>query len=146
MNRVQKIAWAFVISTVAALVVSLIAVGIAYHYVGMPRALIGFSFMGLTGLASLSPLLFKEDAGTVAADERDRLIHSRAAVAGFATTYLIFGAACMIPFFALGPNALIPVMWLPMVYMGAGICHYFLYSVVILSQYGYGWTNKGERV
>jgi hypothetical protein len=143
MKRVQKIAWAFVISTSTAVVVSLVAVGIFYHYVGMPGALYGFSFMGLTGLGGLAPLLFRKDEGPVAADERDRLFQRRAATAGFATAYMVMGAACMIPFFVLGPNAVISVTWLPMIFMASGICHYFVYAVAILNQYG--WSGKGEQ-
>jgi len=133
----------FVISTSAALVISLVAVGILYQYVGMPRALIGFSFMGITGLGGLAPLLFRKDEGSVAADERDQLFQRRAAIAGFATAYMVFGGACMIPFFILGPAAVISVTWLPMIFMGAGISHYFIYAVTILSQYG--WSGKGGQ-
>jgi hypothetical protein len=145
MNRMQKMAWAFVISTSVGMVVSLIAVGVFYFYylVGMPRALIGFCFMGLTGLGGLAPLFIKKDEGAVTADERDVLFQRRAAMAGFATAYLVFGAACMIPFFVLGPNATVAVTWLPMIYMGAGISHYFVYSLTILGQYG--WTNRGGK-
>jgi hypothetical protein len=143
MNRIQKIAWVFVISTSGAFAVSLIAVGVLYSYMGMPRALYGFSFMGLTGLGGLAPLLVKKDAGPVAVDERDQLFNRRAAIAGFATAYAVMGAGCMIPFFALGPNAVIAVVWLPMIFMAAGISHYFVYAVTILNQYG--WTSKGDR-
>jgi hypothetical protein len=143
MNRVQKIAWAFVVSISAAFVVSLAAVGVLYSYVGMPKALIGFSFMGLTGLGGLAPLAVKKDEGPVVIDERDRLFQKRAATAGFATAYMVMGAACMIPFFVLGPYAAISVIWLPVVFMAAGISHYFIYAVAILNQYG--WTSKGEQ-
>jgi len=143
MNRAQKIAWAFVVSTSAALVISLVAVAVAYHYVGMPKALLGFCFMGLFGLGGLAPLLVKKDRAPVTADERDLLFHRRAAIAGFATAYLVFGAACMIPFFVLGSDATISVAWLPTIFMAAGISHFFIYSVAILCQYG--WTSKGEQ-
>ena len=140
MNRIQKISWVFVIGISTAFIGSLAAVGIAYYYVGMPKALIGFSFMGLAGLAGFAPLFIRKDPGAVAADERDQLFQRRAAIAGFAAAYLVFGAACMIPFFVLGPKAMIRVTWLPMIFTGAGLCHSFMYSVAILSQYG--WTNK----
>lgn len=143
MNRIQKIAWALVVSTSGAFAVSLTAVGILYSYVGMPKALLGFSFMGLSGLGGLAPLLVKRGAGPVTVDERDQLFHRRAAIAGFATAYLVMGAGCMIPFFALGPNAVISITWLPMIFMAAGISHYFVYAVTILHQYG--WTSKGDR-
>jgi hypothetical protein len=50
----------------------------------------------------------------------------------------------MIPFFVLGPNAKVSVAWLPVIFMGAGISHYFIYSVAILSQYG--WRSKGDQI
>ncbi len=91
----------------------------------------------------LAPVLIKKDEGPVVADERDQLFQRRAAIAGFATAYMVFGAACMIPFFVLGPSARISVAWLPTIFMGAGISHFFVYSLVILSQYG--WSGKGEQ-
>jgi hypothetical protein len=46
----------------------------------------------------------------------------------------------MIPFFTLGPDASISIVWLPQIFIGAIIVHLFTYSVAILNQYG--WTNK----
>ena len=142
MNRVQKFAWVFVVSILAALVISLVAVGILYAYVGMPKALLGLCFMGLSGLAGLAPLLVRKDNAPVETDERDLLFQRRAAIAGFATAYLVFGAACMIPFFVLGPSAKVSIAWLPTIFMGAGLSHYFVYSLAILIQYGR--TGRGE--
>jgi len=139
MNRSQKIAWSFLVCTSAAFVVSLVAVAIAYHYVGMPKALLGFSCMGLAGLSGLSPLLIRKDGDAVAGDERDRAFHRRAALAGFGAAYLFVGGACMIPFFVFGPGARISITWLPQIFIGAGISHYLAHSIAILSQYG--WTN-----
>lgn len=138
MNRAQKIAWSVVVCTGAAFVVSLVAVAVAYRYVGMPKALLGFSFMGLTGVAGLAPLVFRHEQGPVAADERDQLIRRRAALAGFAAAYLFVGTACMAPFFALGPEARISLVWLPQIFIGAGIANFFVHSIAILSQYGRG--------
>jgi len=143
MNRIQKIAWVFVVCTLVAFAVSLVAVGILYYYVGMPRALCGFCFMGLAGLGGLASVVFRKDEGSVAADERDQLFQRRAAIAGFATAYMVMGAGCMIPFFVLGPSATIAVTWLPIIFMAAGISHYFVYAVAILNQYG--WTGKGGQ-
>jgi hypothetical protein len=140
MNRTQKIAWAFVVTTSAATVASLVAVGILSLYVGMPRALLGFCFMGLSGLGGLAPLIIKKDEGPVVTDERDDLFRRRAAFAGFATAYLVFGAASLIPFFILGPRAMVPVRWLPMIFMGAGLSNFLIYSLTILSQYG--WHSR----
>ena len=136
MNRTQKIAWFFVINISLAFVISLIAVGLMYLKYGMPKALIGFSFMGLAGISGLSPLFFKEDKGAVVRDERDKLIHIKSAWAGFACSYLVMGLACMLPFSILGPQATISVTWLPNIFMAGGITMFFVYSAATLVQYG----------
>ncbi|MHC4125744.1 MAG: hypothetical protein ACYSRR_04730 [Planctomycetota bacterium] len=143
MNREQKMALTMVITTLSAFLLSCIAVAILYFKVGMPRALLGFLLMCLCGLAGFSPLVFKKDKGKVILDERDRLIKERAGLGGFTAAYLFVGMACMIPFFVLGPVRAISVTWLPNIFIGAGISHAFVYSVVILEQYG--WREKGEK-
>ena len=140
MNRAQKIAWSLVITILFAFIVSGIAVAILYVKVGMPRAFVGFAFMGLAGLGGFSPLIFKKDKGKVTFDERDRLIKRNAALAGFAASYLFVGAACMIPFSVLGPKASISVSWLPNIFGGAALSAFFVTSVAILVQYG--WRDK----
>ena len=145
MNRAQKIAWLLVAAISLALLLSCIAVGIGllYFRVGWPKALAGLGFMGITGLGGLGPLIFKEDKGKVPFDERDTLINRRAALAGFGTAYLVVSLACMMPFFILGPRASISVGWLPWIFFGAGISHFFVHSVALLIQYGR--TRKGEK-
>ena len=143
MNRVQKIAWSLVVTISVAFLLSCIAIAILYVKVGMPKALAGLGFMGIAGLGGFSALIFQTEKGKVTLDERDRLINRRAALAGFGTSYLFVGLACMIPFFILGPDRAISVIWLPNILIGAGISHAFVYSVVILEQYG--WRNKGEK-
>ena len=140
MNRAQKIAWSLVIAVSFGFVVSCIAVAIFYVKVGMPKALLGFGFMGIAGLAGFSPLIFKKDKGKVTFDERDRLIKRNAALAGFAASYLFVGAACMIPFSVLGPKGVISVRWLPYIFAGAALSSFFVHSVAVLVQYG--WRNK----
>jgi hypothetical protein len=143
MNRVQKIAWSFVITISVAFLISFIVIVILYFKVGMPKALAGLGFMGIAGLGGFSPLIFQTDKGKVALDERDRLINRRAALAGFGTSYLLVGLACMIPFFILGPKATISVIWLPYIFGATGLCMFFDHSVAILAQYGRG--GKGEK-
>ncbi|MHC4426698.1 MAG: hypothetical protein ACYSYV_11465 [Planctomycetota bacterium] len=143
MNRAQKIAWSLVIALSFGFVLSCIAVAILSVKVGMPKALLGFSFMGIAGLGGLSPLIFKKDKGKVAFDERDKLIKRNAALAGFAASYPFVGAACMIPFYVLGPKGVISVRWLPYIFGGAAISSFFVHSVTILVQYG--WRNKDNE-
>lgn len=138
MNRAQKIAWSLVITISTGFIVSCIAVAILYIKVGMPRALAGLGFMGIAGLGGFSPLIFRKDKGKVTFDERDKLIKRRAALAGFATSYLFVGLACMIPFSILGPKASISVIRLPNIFGGAALSAFFVTSVAILVQYGWG--------
>jgi len=142
MNRAQKIAWLLVITISVAVLLAGGAVGILYFKLGLPKALAGLGFLGIAGLSGLGPLIFRKDKGKVTYDERDGLIHSRAALAGFGTAYMVVGLACMIPFFVLGPKANISVTWLPMIFGGAGLSHFFAHSVAILVQYG--GKKKGE--
>ncbi len=141
MNREQKVALSSVVTILAAVVVSTVAIIILYRRVGMPEALRGLAFMGIAGLGGFSPLIFKKDKGQVTFDERDKLIQKRAAVAGFALAYLFVGLACMIPFLVLGPKATISVKWLPQIFIGACITHFFFYSLTILCEYGLGRKN-----
>ena len=143
MNRVQKIAWSLVITISFGFILSCIAVAILYVKFGMPKAVAGLGFMGVAGLGGFSPLIFKKDKGKVTFDERDRLIKRRAALAGFATSYLFVCLACMIPFSILGPKASISVIWLPNIFGGAALSAFFVTSLAILVQYG--WRNKGEK-
>lgn len=143
MNRVQKIAWLFVITISLAVSLSAVAVGILYAKFGFSKPMaVGLAFLAIAGIGGLGPLIFKKDKSPVAFDERDGIINQRASLAGFAASYLVVGIACMLPFFILGPESQIPVFWLPMIFMGAGISSVFTRSVVILIQYGLG--GKGE--
>ena len=142
MNRAQKMAWLFVITISVAVLLAGGAVGILYLKLGLPKALAGLGFLGIAGFGGLGPLIFKKDKGKVTFDERDGLIQRRAALAGFTAAYLVVGLGCMIPFFVLGPEANVTVKWLPMIFAGAVLSHFFMHSVVILIQYGRGGKEK----
>ncbi len=143
MNRAQKIAWSFIIVISSSLILSGTAITVLYLKFGMPRALAGLGFMGISGLAGLAPLIFRKDKGAVQCDERDILINRVAALAGFGVSYLVVGLICMIPFFVLGPNTTISVAWLPAIFGAAGITMFFVHSVAILI--GYGRGGKGNE-
>ena len=143
MNRAQKIAWSLVITISAGVVTGCVAFGVLYFKVGMPKALAGFAFIGIAGLGGFSPLIFGKDKGEVTFDERDKLIKRRAALAGFATSYLFVGLACMIPFSILGPKGVIPVKILPAMVIGGLIITTLVQSIVILEEYG--WRDKSHE-
>jgi hypothetical protein len=140
MNREQKVALSFAVTILAAMVVSTFAILILYQRVGMPEALKGLAFMGLSGLGSLSLLIFKKEKGKVTFDERDKIIQKKAALAGFALANLFVGLACLIPFY-MNRQALISVRWLPRIFFGGCITNFFFYSITILCEYGLGRQN-----
>lgn len=142
MNRAQKIAWLFVI-TVSLAVVSSLAAFVVLYKLGMPKAaVVSSAFLGIAGFGGFGPLVFPKDKGKVTCDERDTSINRKAAIAGFATAFLVVGLACMLPFFILGPQATVTVWWLPNIFMAAGLATFFVHSVVILVLYGRSKNNE----
>ena len=141
MNRLQKIAWAFVIIIPLAVGLAAISTTLLYLKYGFPRATAGLGFLGLAGLAGAAPAIFRKDNEMATPDERDQMISKNAAMTGFASAYGIVGFGCMLPFYILGHKAVIEVSWLPMIFMAAGLTHFFAYSLAILIQYGR--ANKG---
>jgi hypothetical protein len=140
MNRIQKMAWFLVISIPTAALLSLIALAVLYVKVGLPKAFAASGFLGIAGVVGLSTMLFGKDKGKVRCDERGNLISRQATMAGFAAAYLITGLICMLLSFILGSDATISVIWLPMIFMSAGLASFFVHSIAILVQYG--WKGK----
>lgn len=140
MNRMQKIAWYNLIVIVAALTASGVTVGLLAIFFGMPIALAGLGFLGITGFLGLSPVLFRKKQGEVDFDERDLLINRKATVVAYSIFWLFFSAACMIPWFLVGPNKSIPSNSLPALLVAGGITLVLSQSLAILILYG-----KGEK-
>ena len=126
MNREQKAALSLVITTSLALILSCVAVAVLYFRVGMPKALYGLAFMGISGLGVFPILFFRKDKGKVTFDERDKQIRRTAAWAGFAMSFLFVGLVCMVAYGVLGSEAMISVRWLPRIFMGSGIVMFFV--------------------
>lgn len=144
MNRMQKIAWFFVITISIAVASTLLATIILYVKIGWPRALVGLAFMGLVGLGGLSSLIFPRRKDEAVPDERDHLIKKNAAMTGFVAAFLVCCLACMIPFFVLGPGGSISVRWLPLIWGSVFITAFFAQSVAILVQYGRGTKDDAS--
>ena len=138
MNRTQKTAWFTLIVLVFASVLSLAAFCMGYFVLGVParRAAGGFGFIGIMGLLGLIPILFKKDKAKVQCDERDVMIQRNAAVAAYATFWVLFVAAAMIPWFVTGPNGTITVNYLPWMVFGGMFVVMLVQALVTLQQYG----------
>lgn len=142
MSRLQKKAW-FTLAVVSlALGLSLAAFGVGFFLFDLPakRAVGGFGFFGIMGLLGLTPLLFGRHKEKVQWDERDQMIHRNAVVAGYATFWVVFVAAAMIPWFLTGPDGTITVNYLPWMVFGGMIIVELVQAVATLAQYG--WTEK----
>jgi len=144
MNKAQKIAWLLVITISLAVVSSLVAFAVFYVKFGMllKAAVAGSAFLAIAGFGGFGPMIFSKDKGKITRDERDTFIGQQAAIAGFATAFLVVGLACMLPFFILGPQATIAVWWLPNIFAAAGLTSFLVHSVVILVLYGR--SHNGE--
>jgi hypothetical protein len=95
MNRIQKISWLNIICCGTALILSSVSVAILFYFFGFPVASAGLGFLGISGFTGLGAVIFKKDPGAVSFDERDHLINSKAARAGFVLSYLVFILVCM---------------------------------------------------
>ncbi|TKJ35697.1 MAG: hypothetical protein CEE38_13890 [Planctomycetes bacterium B3_Pla] len=145
MNKTQKIERFNLIVILIALTLSAIAVSVFYFVVDLPirRALGGLGFLGIAGLIGLSPILFGKRRGRISFDERDQLIHIRAAVVAYSVFWLVFTAACMIPWWILETGAAIPVVVLPAMLAGGFVIVQLVQSVTTLVKYGR--SHKGEE-
>ncbi len=142
MNRWQKIAWYNLIVIAISLTLSGTAIGVLALLVGMPKAIGGLGLLGFLGFLGLSPVLFRKKRGEVDFDERDRLINYRAILGAYSMLWLVLTAACMIPFFIIGPSGSISVCWLPLMLFTISITLTLVHSMGILIQYGRGGEGK----
>ncbi|MHC4633007.1 MAG: hypothetical protein ACYS9C_17315 [Planctomycetota bacterium] len=143
MNREQKMAWVCVICMSLAFTPAFILL-LIHLLVGKPNVLyvVVIPFVGLP-LSGLICLFIPKDKGKVTRDERDVMIKKNAAHAGLIGAFLFTCFACIIPFFALGPDAFISIKWLPQIWIGTSVTQFFFYSLTIIVDYGRG--DKGEK-
>ena len=92
--------------------------------------------MGLLGLLGLLPILFRKDRAKVQCDERDRMIQRNASLIAYATFWVLFVAAAMIPWFVKGPSGTITVNYLPWMVLGGFCAVMLVQALVTLQQYG----------
>ncbi|MCK4291963.1 MAG: DUF2178 domain-containing protein [Planctomycetes bacterium] len=140
MNRSQKMAKFNMIVILIALALGVIAVGVLYFIVGHPlqRALGGFGFIAICGLAGLSPVLYRKERGKVGFDERDLLIQKKASLRAYTIFWVLFVLAATIPFFVLGPDGAVSVKYLAAMVFGGMATVILVQSIVTLEEYGWG--------
>lgn len=138
MNKWQKIAWYNLFVIVLAFVLTGSCVGFLAIKYGMPKALDGLGVIGTLGLLGLSGIIFKKKKGNVDFDERDRLIFYKSIQIAFGVFWPLFTAACMVPWFIVGPGKPISSSVLPIMLGSIGIMLIAVQSIATLIQYGRG--------
>jgi hypothetical protein len=98
----------------------------------------------LLGGSLLVWALKRQSPGEVEADERDKLITNRAAMAAFVSAWIVLPAVSVIPRFILGDDSCIPAWSLPLINIGVLLIVTVVYSAAILVQYGR--ERKGEKL
>ena len=142
MNRWQKDAWLTLIILGLALGLSITAVLVLRFGVGMSwrASMAGFAFVAITGFSRIRPSFFKKDKQGL--DERDLLIKQKAMVATYWSFWPLFVLAAMAPFFVLGPDGKVSVLYLAWMVFGGMYWVLLIHSIAILNEYG--WRTKNE--
>lgn len=146
MNKTQE-AWIwFLLGVACCLIPGGVAIFIAYDR-GMSFVPL-FMFASITiwgGLFWLFPFIsgkIRKGKKKVSFDERDQLIHKRAVMAAYVVLWLYFVAACVIPWWLVGPYGSISVNVMPLTLLGGLAIFTLVQNLAILIQYG--WRNKNE--
>ena len=141
MNREQKRAWAIVISMSLAALLGAAALVSRHLEFDTPTIVLFVAAGVIQGAGVVAALRFKPDKGAVTSDERDKQIEKNAHLAGFGAVYLFVIVASFAPIGILGEKASVPVTWLPLLLVGAGLCQAYTMCVATLVQYGRGGND-----
>lgn len=90
----------------------------------------------LLGGSLLFWALTRQSPKEVEADERDKLITNRAAMAAFISAWIVLLVVSVIPRFVLGDNGCVPAWSLPLINTGGLLIVTVVYLAAILIQYG----------
>ena len=135
MNRQQKIAVTVLIVSLLGMFLG-IAIILTRRFVpGFPKTVVAFGSLVLAFGVIVFMSRFKKDKGTVAFDERDKLIEKNAHLAGFGAVYLLVILVSYLPM-GIAPEAKIPTKWFPFLLPVAVLCQCFAQSLATLIQYG----------
>ena len=148
MNRTQKA----VICNLAImlLTISMLAY-VFFQFFVLKKAPEGFSgrFLPPATLILLGGLLIfwalkRQSPKEVEADERDKLITNRAAMAAFISAWVILPIVSVLPRYVLGDDSCIPAWSLPLINVGVLLIATVVYLAAILVQY-VPWRNDGNK-
>ena len=146
MHPQQKHARFNLIVISSALVPAVLGYVLLNIFFGPKVAMAAFAFLGISGLMGFGGHFYREskDSPSVIMDERDEDIKRRAMLIGWGVDWLFWGLLCMVPWFvvvfrfgiqqALEP--VVPIVWLPLIYMATGLLHVSAWSIAVLVLYG----------
>ena len=92
-------------------------------------------------LVTVPPLVFfrkKQSPNEPDFDERDDLIKKKAVVYSFVSVWVSLAITSIVPRFIVGSEASIPVWALPLINIPVFLIAIWIYSIVVLVQYGRG--------
>ncbi|MFB0525031.1 MAG: hypothetical protein ACETVZ_05780 [Phycisphaerae bacterium] len=113
----------------------------------MPQGFVAWGLLVALFAAMFSFLVWirkRQSPREVNADERDKLITNRAAMAAFVSAWIVLPAVSVIPRFILGEEGCIPAWSLPLINFGVLLIVMMVYSAAILIQYFYGSGDGNE--
>jgi hypothetical protein len=147
MNRTQKTALGqlvVVLLTLAMLAYVFFQLFVLKKTPGFAGRFLPLAVLILVGGTLLVWTFKRQSPREVGADERDKLIDNRAAMAAFVSAYIVLPLVSVIPRLVLGDEGCIPAWLLPLINFGALVIIMMVYSAAVLIQYGKG--SKGKKL
>lgn len=86
----------------------------------------------------------KQSLVEVEADERDKLVIRRAAIASFVSVWILLAVVSVLPRLVVGIDGSIPVWVVPIMNLGVMFAAMLVYSVAVLVQYGWRGADAGQ--
>ena len=130
----------------SALIPAVLGYAVLFTLFGPNHAKTAFAFLAISALLGLGNHFYRKnkDSPTVTMDERDEDIKRKAMLIGWGVDWLFWGLLCMVPWFIVAFRfgieqtqvPMIPVDWLPLIYMVTGLLHMSAWSIAVLVLYG----------
>ncbi len=133
MNRAQTLAWFCLRIFAIASSLCLLAAIIPFLSGEPVFAYIGLFILAIGPLVmNISPVLIRKETGTIAFDERDKLIERNTHLIGYCILWCFFIITCMVVNVTIGPIILITAL----------VTIKLIESIATLAQYGRGKTEN----
>ena len=146
MNKTQKSAWCGLVVTLAFLLLCLF---LFIEIVILKKMLLSVNLLWATllfglGVASAIFIRKKQSPIEIEADERDKLIRTRAIVVSFISVGVLLALTCLILRFIVGISGTITVWEFTLINFFIFYVALLVYSVAVLVQYGRGGGDGKE--